>query len=109
MFQYFDYFKTNYQKNARFSHKQHFNKQHQAETGKKLSKQHAVVELLTKMSKKQVYLFQLDFMVNCKENENDNKKDYINTTTIDLDVDIDTNVHMSPGKMMGMCNKQTNT
>ena len=38
LFRYFDYFKTNYWKNARFFHKQHFNKQHQAETGKKLSK-----------------------------------------------------------------------
>ena len=38
LFRYFDYFKTNYWKNVRFFHKQHFNKQHQAETGKKLSK-----------------------------------------------------------------------
>ena len=38
LFRYFDYFKTNYRKNARFFHKQHFNKQHQAETGKKLRK-----------------------------------------------------------------------
>ena len=33
LFWYFDYFKTNYWKNARF-----FHKEHQAETGKKLSK-----------------------------------------------------------------------
>ena len=38
LFRHFDYFKTNYWKNADFFHKQHFNKQHQAETGKKLRK-----------------------------------------------------------------------
>ena len=44
------------------------------------------------MSKKHVSLFQLDYMIHCSENENDNEKiDHINMTYIDLDVE--TNIH----------------
>ena len=56
-------------------------KQHQVEIVKKLykTKQHPEVELQIKMSKKQVFLFQLDYMINCYENDN-RKIDYINNT-----------------------------
>ena len=43
---------------------------------------------MTNMSKKHVSLFQLDYMIHCSENENDNGKiDHINMTYIDLDVE----------------------
>ena len=43
------------------------------------------------MCKKQICLFQEDFIINCYENENDNENiDHIKN--IDLDVDIETNI-----------------
>ena len=45
------------------------------------AKQHPEAELLTNMSKKQVFMWQWDYMINCIENENDNEKtDHINKT-----------------------------
>ena len=38
------------------------------------AKQHPEAELLTNMSKKQVCLYQRDYMINCNANENDNGK-----------------------------------
>ena len=38
------------------------------------AKQHPEAELLTNMSKKQVCLYQRDYMINCNANENDNVK-----------------------------------
>ena len=44
-------------------------------------KQHPEAELLTSMSKKQVFLCQWDYRINCNENENDNKEtDHVNKT-----------------------------
>ena len=56
--------------------KQHFSKQRQAEIGKKLSKskQYPEAELLTNISKKEIFLYQWDYIINCNENENDNEK-----------------------------------
>ena len=43
--------------------------------------QHPEAELLGNMSKKQVFLSQWDYIINCNENENDNEKtDHINKT-----------------------------
>ena len=43
------------------------------------------------MFKKEVCLFQLDYMINCIQNENDNAKiDHINKAKTDLDIDIET-------------------
>ena len=64
---------------------------------------------MTNISKKQVYLYQLDNMINCNENENDNDRiDLINKTYRDQDVDIETNVENIAclGKTMSLCNKQ---
>ena len=37
------------------------------------------------MSKKQIFLFQWDYMINCNENENDNRKiNHVNKISIDL-------------------------
>ena len=61
------------------------------------------------MSKKQVCLYQWDYMINCNENENDNCKiDHINKTNIDQDVDIETNIENIAClcKTMSLCNKQ---
>ena len=38
------------------------------------TKQHPQAELLINMSKKQVCLYQWDYVINCNENENDNGK-----------------------------------
>ena len=57
------------------------------------TKQHPEVELLTNMCKKQVCLYQWDFMINCYENENDNGKvDHLNKTNINEDVDKETSI-----------------
>ena len=61
------------------------------------------------MQKKQVCLFQWDYMISCNENENDNGKiDHINKTKIDLDVDIETNIPniVYLGKAIPLCKKQ---
>ena len=59
------------------------------------------------MSKKQVYLYQLDNMINCNENDND-RIDHINKTYRDQDVGIEANVEniVCLGKTMSLCNKQ---
>ena len=45
------------------------------------------------MSKKQVSLYQWDFMINCYGNENDNGKvDHTNKTNINKDVDKETSI-----------------
>ena len=45
------------------------------------AKQHPEAELLIKMFKKQVFLFQWNYMINCNENDNDNGTiDHINKT-----------------------------
>ena len=63
---------------SRFSfYKQHFYKQHEAEIGKKIlakAKQHPEAEHLTNISKKQVYLFQQEYMIYCNKNEHTNEK-----------------------------------
>ena len=57
------------------------------------TKQHPEAELLANMSKKQVCLYQWDFMINCYENENDNGKvDHLNKTNINEDVDKETSI-----------------
>ena len=61
------------------------------------------------MSKKEVCLYQWDYMINCNENENDNdKRDNTNKTYIDLDLDIETNIYSIAclGKAISLCNKQ---
>ena len=61
------------------------------------------------MSKKQVCLYQWDYMINCNENENDNgKRDNTNKTYIDQDLDIETNIYSIAclGKTISLCNKQ---
>ena len=61
------------------------------------------------MSKKQVFLYQWDYMINCNENENDNDKVYhINKTNIDQNGDIETNIEniVCLSKIMSLCNKQ---
>ena len=61
------------------------------------------------MSKKQVFLCQWDYMINCNENEYDNGTiDPINKTYIDQDVDMERNIeHVAClGKTMSLCNKQ---
>ena len=57
------------------------------------TKQHPEAELLANMSKKQICLYQWDFMINCYENENDNDKvDHLNKTNINEDVDKETSI-----------------
>ena len=61
------------------------------------------------MSKKQVFLCQCSYMINCNENENDNEKtDHMNKTSIDQNVDIVINIQnkLCLGKRMPLCNKQ---
>ena len=61
------------------------------------------------MSKKQVCLYQWDYMINWNKNENDNDKvDQLNKTYIDQDIDIETNTEniACPGKTTSLCNKQ---
>ena len=61
------------------------------------------------MSKKQVCLYQWDFMVNCNEKENDNGKiDHINKIYIDQDIDTEINIENIAclGKTMSLCNNQ---
>ena len=49
--------------------------------------------ITTNMSKKQVVLYQWDYMINCNENKNDNGTiDHINKTYVDQDVDIETSI-----------------
>ena len=63
----------------------------------------------TNMSKKQVVLYQWDYMINCNENKNDNGTiDHINKTYIDQGVDIETNIENLAclGKTMSLCIKQ---
>ena len=57
------------------------------------TKQHPEAELLANMSKKQVSLYQWDFMINCYENENDNDKvDHLNQKNINEDVHKETSI-----------------
>ena len=61
------------------------------------------------MSKKQVYLYQWHYMINCNENENYNGKiDRINKTYIDQDLDMETNIENTAclSKTMSLCDKQ---
>ena len=64
---------------------------------------------MTDISKKQIFLCQWDYKINCNENENDNRKtDHINKTQIDQDLDIEINIQNIArlGKTMPLCNKQ---
>ena len=46
-----------------------------------IGKQHPETELLTNMFKKQVFLYQYNYMISCDVNQNDNgKRDHINKT-----------------------------
>ena len=46
-----------------------------------IGKQHPETELLTNMFKKQVFLYQKNYMISCDVNQNDNgKRDHINKT-----------------------------
>ena len=56
------------------------------------------------MSKKQVCLYQLDFMINCTKNQNGNGKiHHINKTYIDVDTNIENIACLD--KLMCLCNK----
>ena len=61
------------------------------------------------MSKKEVFLYQWDYVLNCNENEYDNSTiDHINKTYIDQDVDMERNIeHVAClGKTISLCIKQ---
>ena len=61
------------------------------------------------MFKKQVCLYQGDYMINCNEIENNNgKMDHVNSTNIDQYLDIEANKKNIAclGKTMSLCNKQ---
>ena len=46
---------------------------------------------MTNMSKKQVFLPQWDYIINCNENDNE-KTDHINKTSTDQDPNIETDI-----------------
>ena len=71
--------------------------------------QHAEAELSINMSKKQVCLYQWDYIINCNENKNDDSKIvHVNKTYIDQVIGIETNVESMAffGNTMLICNKQ---